>query len=712
MGIKSNNPNQVYTKVFNRTGVGAIDPPPEKFVATGGWTSEYSSPASVHYKVHIFNASGAFVVESGEKEIDWLVVGGGGGGGALGGGGGGGGGLRSSVDTPGGPSASPENAQTVKTGTYTVTIGEGGIGSGEGSSAYGGIPGQNGYPTTIALPSSITVGGGGGGGSNLPGSDPTGLIHPQFAPQEGAGGVNPDGGSAGGQNGGNTGGGRDAVPGTYGYPNFDIQSDTSPYGGYGGSGTGGQGGKHPGMPSPNDQKGGAALTNTITGASRYYGAGGGGGPGGLPGANPPSGGDGGTGNGQKSDGTSPNTGTGGVGGLTGWHGAGCGGGGGWQAPASEYAWGGAGGRGICIVRYQIPAASGTAKATGGEISFYNNKTIHTFRQGQPFATPGSFNETCEYVLVGGGGAGGFGGGGGGGAGGYVTGTTPIGSSQTVSITIGKGGQATGWRGPNPNISIRNGYPGDNTEVVFPAGPQVAYGGGGGGSHGDSQGEDGNTNSSGGGGAGQSYPGPAGGPQKPGGSGGSSSGYAGGTGVDLGGGHNGGGGGGHGAVGKNGNSGSQLNDCVGGLGVQLPSTFQDPANALGAPGPAATKWWVCGGGGGGKYSDDGPGNPGGYSRAAGGGATPSTLPSPSNPAPTNVGSWCGGGQGAIWSDGTHTSYPGSGPQSDQCSQLILQSGGAAWSNTGGGGGGGNYTSGGRGGGGGSGGPGLVLIAYPT
>ena len=36
----------------------AVDPPPEKFVATGGWTSEYSSPASVHYKVHIFNASG------------------------------------------------------------------------------------------------------------------------------------------------------------------------------------------------------------------------------------------------------------------------------------------------------------------------------------------------------------------------------------------------------------------------------------------------------------------------------------------------------------------------------------------------------------------------------------------------------------------------------------------------------------------------------
>ena len=41
--------------------------------------------------------------------------------------------------------------------------------------------------------------------------------------------------------------------------------------------------------------------------------------------------------------------------------------------------GGAGGSGIVVVRYQIQATqSGTAKATGGSISYFGGKTIHTF----------------------------------------------------------------------------------------------------------------------------------------------------------------------------------------------------------------------------------------------------------------------------------------------------------------------------------------------
>ena len=54
---------------------------------------------------------------------------------------------------------------------------------------------------------------------------------------------------------------------------------------------------------------------------------------------------------------------------------------------------GQGGSGIVIVRYQIGSIdSGTAKATGGSISFYNGKTIHTF------ASTGDFNNTTGAPL--------------------------------------------------------------------------------------------------------------------------------------------------------------------------------------------------------------------------------------------------------------------------------------------------------------------------
>jgi hypothetical protein len=718
MGIKSNNPGQSYAKVFNRTGTDASTPAPQPFMASGGWVSEYSSGGKT-YKVHNFLTSGAFVVTQGSSEVDWLVVGGGGGGGMLGGGGGGGGGVRSSVGTPGGPGASPENAQTVTAGSYAVTIGEGGIGSGEGQGTQNGIPGENGYSTTIALPTGITVGGGGCGGSNLPGSDPTALFHPRFGNLKGSGGSTPEGGSAGGQNGGNTGGGRAEVPGTYGYPNPDINTDTSPYGGFGGSGAGSAGDKHPGLPAPNDQDGGDGIANAITGYTRYYGAGGGGGRGGLPGYNPPFG-NGGVGNGPNP--ASPNRGGGASYGGSGWEGYGGGGGGGWQAPGgtgpgADSAQGGSGGRGAAVIRYEIDTPSGTAKATGGEISFYNGKTIHTFRQQDNFVTPGTFNETVEYVIIGGGGGGGCVSGGGGGAGGITTGTTPVGSSQSCLVYIGAGAQSLSWRGPGSNRGHLVGRVGDTTSVSFPGGPLSANGGGGGGSLSPSPtatgGVDGQGNGSGGGASGQGIPAPDGGPQAPGGSGGPLGGYAGGTGQDLGGGHNGGGGGGAGAVGYNGNTGSQANNCVGGLGVQLPATFRDPASSVGAPGPttptptndSSGKYWVCGGGAGSKWSDDGDGS---YSRSAGGGATPVRVPAPS----PGTGSWCGGGQGGYWSDGTLTGYPGTGPTSDQCGQILNVTGQAGWTSTGGGGGGGTYTSGGRGGGGGAGGSGLVLIAYPT
>ena len=53
------------------------------------------------------------------------------------------------------------------------------------------------------------------------------------------------------------------------------------------------------------------------------------------------------------------------------------GGGGGTGPAGRGGNGGNGG--IVVVRYKIAeTATGNAQATGGAISFYNGKTIHTF----------------------------------------------------------------------------------------------------------------------------------------------------------------------------------------------------------------------------------------------------------------------------------------------------------------------------------------------
>ena len=45
--------------------------------------------------------------------------------------------------------------------------------------------------------------------------------------------------------------------------------------------------------------------------------------------------------------------------------------------------------------------------------------------------------------------------------------------------------------------------------------------------------------------------------------------------------------------------SNYGGAVGGVGVQLPSTFHDPNQQIGAyKAPNTTWYWVCGGGGGG------------------------------------------------------------------------------------------------------------------
>ena len=130
---------------------------------------------------------------------------------------------------------------------------------------------------------------------------------------------------------------------------------------------------------------------------------------------------------------------------------------------------------------------------------------------------------------------------------------------------------------------------------------------------------------------------------------------------------------------------------GGLGMQLPTTFRDPAQTFGAPGPTNTsthnpgwtnidnsgKYWVAGGGGGGAYGPDS-----GHTSGVGGVGSPSVGSSP----------FAGAGNGSRhFANGT-----------------------AALQNTGSGGGGMERAPGGPSPqpDAGNGGSGLVLIAYPT
>ena len=130
--------------------------------ATGGSTYTYST-----YTVHAFTTSGTFTVTSGTLACDVLVVaGGGGGGGGSGTGGGGAGGIlynSASNSTIG-------NAAVSLSGSYTVTIGRGGL-RGDGYDEMKGGSGGNSVFTNGTL-TYTAVGGGGGGGTD--GSNQTG----------------------------------------------------------------------------------------------------------------------------------------------------------------------------------------------------------------------------------------------------------------------------------------------------------------------------------------------------------------------------------------------------------------------------------------------------------------------------------------------------------------------------------------------------------
>ena len=680
MGVKStgSHPNttkadghllEYFRQNFGVGGGAALPIPPSGMTATGGVISDYTDPGSgTVYRSHVFTSSGTFTVSKAAVDIpnnvEYLVVAGGGGGGGNVGGGGGAGGYRTNVSgSPGDHTTSVAFPVTVQ--SYSVTVGGGGVAGKNTESGPDGNDSSFGPITALK---------GGGGGARTPGSQP------QNAGRAGGSG----GGGCGGESGATvTGGSSTAVstpspwpgPATQGKAGGAGANDPQPAAGGGGGGAGGAGTAGQTGPPGYGGNGGDGLPNVIaygpTNAVTYAAGGGGGVHPPAPGSAGGSGGTGGGGAGADSseDGNNATFATG------------SGGGGG-----SNGRVGGNGGSGIVVVRYEIGSVS-TAKATGGAISFYGGKTIHTFLNSGTFAvTNGPLS--IEYLALGGGGGGGDsqgGCGGGGGAGGFVTGPETANDSTSYTVTIGAGGRG----GSPPSPAFLNGAKGDDT-TISGTGISVTARGGGGGGRGDA---DSYPDFASGGGAGS-----AGGAGRAAGPGG---GYAGGPSSPSNDGFAGGGGGGAGGAGVAGlNPPPGANTAVagpGGLGRQLPSTFRNPDSSIGFPGPTGPVpgtnpggdtsglFWVSGGGGGGV---------GEY-----------------QPAPqTDLVNGKGGGPGAP-DDGW--AGAGNGGEAYPPYATYPDKGTAAKANSGAGGGGGGYP------GevpnrywGSAGGSGLVLIAYPT
>lgn len=628
--------------------------------ASGGVISDYTEPGGNIYRAHIFNSSGEFDVTSVGSygnTTEYLVVAGGGAGGYEGGGGAGG--VRTNL--AGHPLSTNNPAFTVSAGvTYTITVGGGGNSNIAGPT---GSP-NNGTPSQIIAPGPtvIVTSTGGGGGGNYPGIDgrPGG---------SGGGSATTPTQIGYGRNPTTPNGAGGPYSHTEGHPGGQYTG--SPYAGHGGGGAGGPG--H----GPGDSPGGAGgegVQVLIAGPNTTRGIGGPGpgnqeqwyGGGGAGGASPgPASGGGmgpypapyaGGGRGAQAGPAEPL--------MYGVMNTGGGGGGVWNGNTGNV---GGGGSGIVIVRYQIGSVAAAAKATGGAISYYGTKTIHTFVNSGTFETKANWTSAdVEYVIVGGGGAGGEFRyrGGGGGAGGYRTGSIPIGAHPVSKVVqVGAGGvglaqvQPTSAGNGNPSyfgspLSVGGGGMGG----AYPNYPgiQGVSGGGGGGSP-----------IPGGGSTGDPFPGNANDDSPANGWG-----YDGGPGSEN---PIGAGGGGAGGVGQP-NLQPNPNRGLGGPGVQVPDTFRNPKSApapggggIGTPGPAGG-FYLAGGG-----------NAGGY----GSGANP--LVATTRPA----------GGGGFGGNQDSPNYAG---------------GENALANTGGGGGGASSTDSSKTSG--MGGSGIVLIAYPS
>ena len=280
---------QYYTQI-GWASVGGI-------TATGGVINDIGS-----YRIHTFTSSGTLTMVTG-GQIDYLVCGGGGGGGCDRAGGGGAGGIL-------------VGQTNIISGTYIVTVGDGGNGATTDS-----VKGGNGTNSSLGN-LFIAIGGGGGGSENT-----------KQGNNGGSGGGNSYGlatlssGTAGQ---GNAGGG-----------NGDDAPNRKPAGG-GGAGAAG------GVPH-----GGLGVLSSISGTSLSYAGGGGGGTGGSGGSSTYGiGGSGVGGNGGRFENTALTYGQPGMENR----GGGGGGGAGNDTGGIYYydsARGGNGGSGIVIVRYLL-----------------------------------------------------------------------------------------------------------------------------------------------------------------------------------------------------------------------------------------------------------------------------------------------------------------------------------------------------------------------
>jgi len=448
---------------------------PQSFVpmtATGGQSVSQIVDEGRTWNVHTYTTVGtsSFVVsEAGSSSglVEYLVVAGGGGGARYYAGGGGAGGFRT-------------GSLNLTAGTYTVTVGAGGLGGvGSGVSDPGKVGGNSVFSTITSL--------GGAGGS-------------------------PESTSASPKNGG-SGGGGGAENATHGVAGLGTAgqgfaggagSNNNIYRGGGGGGAGGVG--DTGNSTGN---GGLGAFSAITGVRRGYAGGGGGG----------------TYMGNGSDGIG--FAIGGFGGGSGaWDGlavaglANTGGGGGagggiGNGPISNSN-GNAGGSGVVIVRYPLteaPASVTPMTASGGietTITVGAGAAATQYKV-HSFTTVGTTNFVIgasgninngrvEYLIVAGGGGGGSEnggvGGGGGGAGGVITGSiTP--ATGTYPVVVGNGGAGGAYPGSGTAAN------GGNSSVF-----SLTALGGGGGANQDTAGASGG--SGGGGGASPNNTGGAGG----------------------------------------------------------------------------------------------------------------------------------------------------------------------------------------------------------
>ena len=614
MGIKAfNQSGDAFRSFFGRaasgdsTGLDAVIPyvaPTSGLTATGGIISDYTTSPGDIYRAHVFTSSGTFTVSAiGDypAAVEYLVVAGGGAGGGVqpggsyhgSGGGGGAGGLRTNLS--GHPLAGSAFPVSTSPGSYTVTVGAGGhadtgTGANGSNSVFGPITsagGGGGAGGVAPGEPGGNDGGSGGGGSrenNTTGSGNT----PPSSPSQGndGGGAQPNGGDGGGGGGAGQ-SGRSAVDETNaGDGGIGVQvliagppttqgiggpGPSSAYQYFAGGGGGGKGGN-----SANFNRG---IGGAWNGSSLAPGPLSGGGDGGTTPNDPGDAGTANTGGGGGGAGANPSS----------------------QSPNTN---GGNGGSGIVIVRYQIGEITANAKATGGAISFYGGKTIHTFTNSGSFDNPAQITD-AEFVLVGGGGGGGYPQGGGGGAGGMVVHTGPftIPGPATNAVVVGGGGAGL-YNGEHPA------NPGTTTTLTFPGTPVTysAYRGGGSGPGALGA----MTGGSGGGGsynngAGKTSTNPAPNP------GATEYGNAGANHTSP---NNGGGGGGAGASASAGQ---------GGEGRQLPTTYRNPVSAgsLGTPGPDSGGFYVAGGG----AAFYGPTGTPRDASAGGGGGGPITFPTP-------------------------------------------------------------------------------------